>query len=174
MSELSPYEARDERLWAYLTHTHVLGYARKRWPLPEDPATAVDHVRAHFFAKEQRQIERDNAASRLWWMAHLCGRVRGLELADALKVFLYRTDVRASIIERPTVSQNLNLFSVIVRRLRDSYQGQKRLFERNTFRRLMQEINSIGGVQLLDAMSEAQIADIIDNIVHRQIGLSEL
>lgn len=111
MSELSPYEARDERLWAHITHTHMLEYARKRWPIPEDPVAAVGHIRAHFFAKEQRQIERDNAASRLWWMAHLCGRVRGLELSDTLKVFLYRTDVRASIIERPTVSQNRNLFS---------------------------------------------------------------
>ena len=174
MSGLTPYEGRDERLWAYITHTYMLEYAKKRWPIPEDPAVAVRHVRTHFFAKEQRQIERDNAASRLWWMAHLCARIEGLPLSDSLKVFLYRTDVRASIIERPTVSQNLNLFSTIVRRLRDSYEGQKRLFERPTFRRLMQEINSVGGVQLLDAMTEVQIGDIIDNIVYKQIGLSEL
>jgi hypothetical protein len=174
MSELSPYEARDERLWAYLTHTYMLEYARKRWPIPEDPVAAVGHVHAHFFAKEQRQIERGNAASRLWWMAHLCGRVKGLDLSDSLKVFLYRTDVRASIIERPTISQNRNLFTAIVRRLRDSYEGQKRLFERATFRRLMQEVNSVGGVQLLDAMTETQIGEIIDNIVYKQIGLSEL
>jgi Family of unknown function (DUF6339) len=174
MSGITPYEGRDERLWAYITHTYMLEYARKRWPIPEDPVAAAGQVRAHFFAKEQRQIERDNAASRLWWMAHLCARIKGLQLSDSLKVFLYRTDVRASIIERPTVSQNLNLFSVIVQRLRDSYQGRKRLFERTTFRRLMQEINSIGGVQLLDAMTEAQIGNIIDNIVHSQIGLREL
>jgi hypothetical protein len=174
MPGLTPYEARDERLWAYLTHTFMLEYARKRWPIPPDAATAVGHVRAHFFAREQRQIERDNAASRLWWMAHLCGRVKGLRLSDSLRVFLYRTDVRASIIERPTVSQNLNLFSMIIRRLQDSYVGHKRLFERNTFRKLMQEINSIGGAQLLDAMTEEEIGDIIDSILRREIGLSEL
>jgi hypothetical protein len=174
MFGLTPYDARDERLWVYITHTCMLEYVRKRWPIPEDPVAAVAFVRTHFFAKEQRQIERDNAASRLWWMAHLCGRVRGLQLSDALAVFLYRTDVRASIIERPTVSQNLNLFSTIVRRLQDSYVGRKRLFERTTFRRLMQEINSVGGVQLLDAMTEAQIGDIIDGILYGQIGLGEL
>lgn len=174
MSGLTPYDARDERLWAYITHTYMFEYARKRWPIPEDPVAAVGHVRAHFFAKEQRQIERDNAASRLWWMAHLCGRVKGLRLSDSLQVFLYRTDVRASIIERPTVSQNLNLFSTIVRRLQDSYVGHKRLFERTTFRRLMQEINSVGGVQLLDAMTEQQIAGVVNGILREQLDLTEL
>jgi hypothetical protein len=38
----------------------------------------------------------------------------------------------------------------------------------------MQEINSVGGVQLLDAMSEGQIGDIVDSILHGRIGLSEL
>jgi Family of unknown function (DUF6339) len=174
MSGLTPYEARDERLWAYMTHTYMLEYARKRWPIPADPETPIGHVRAHFFAKEQRQIERDNAASRLWWMTHLCGRVRGLQLPDALKVFLYRTDVRASIIERPTISQNVNLFSAIIRRLQESYTGNKRLFQRTTFRRLMQEVNSIGGVQLLDAMPEQQIAAVINEILGSRLGLTEL
>lgn len=162
MHGLTPYEARDERLWAYMTHTFMLQYARTRWPIPTDTVTAVAHVRTHFFAKDQRQIERNNAASRLWWMAHLCDRVRGLQLSDSLRAFLYRTDVRASIIERPTVSQNLNVFSAIIRKLQESYSSHRRLFERTTFRRLMQEINSIGGVQVLDTMTEAQIADIID------------
>ena len=119
MVGLTPYEARDERLWAYITHTYMLEYARKRWPIPPDSDAAVGHIRAHFFAREQRQIERDNAASRLWWMAHLCERVNQMQLSDALKVFLHRTDVRASIIERPSVSQNVNLFSTIIRHLHE-------------------------------------------------------
>jgi hypothetical protein len=70
LKALSPYEARDERLWCYLTHTVLLNYARARWPIPNDDEKAVAHVQTHFFARTNRQIERDNAASRLWWMAH--------------------------------------------------------------------------------------------------------
>jgi hypothetical protein len=174
MTALTPYEARDERVWVYLTHTHLLEYARRRWPIPADNAVAVPHVRTHFFAKEQRQIERDNAVSRLWWMAHLCHRVKGLELRESLNVFLYRTDVRASIIERPTVSQSANLFSAVIEKLRQSFEGKKKLFERASFRRLMREINSVGGAQLLDAMSEEQIGELIDSIVRQKLGLNEL
>jgi hypothetical protein len=174
MAKLTPYEARDERFWAYLTHTFLLNYARRRWPIPEDDAVAVKHIRTHFFAKEHRQIERDNAASRLWWMAHLCHRVKGLKLIDALNVFLYRTDVRASIIERPTVSQNSNVFSAVVQKLQESYAGKKNLFERNAFRRLMQEINSEGGARLLDAMTEVQVGQLLDGLIRSKLGVKEL
>ena len=33
---LSPYDARDERLWVYLSHTSYLEYSRARWPIPEE------------------------------------------------------------------------------------------------------------------------------------------
>src|SRR3546814_4359590 len=72
LEALSPYEARDERLWSYLTHTSMLQYTRARWPIPSDDDKAVPHIETHFFARTNRQIERDNAVSRLWWMAHLC------------------------------------------------------------------------------------------------------
>lgn len=96
LTSLSPYDARDERLWVYLAHTTFLAYGRARWPIPEDDGKAVSHVEKHFFARANRQIERDNIVSRLWWMAHLCTRVRGVGQADALRAFLFRSDVRAN------------------------------------------------------------------------------
>lgn len=38
----------------------------------------------------------------------------------------------------------------------------------------MREINSVGGAQLLDAMAEKQIGELIDGIVTQKLGLSEL
>lgn len=171
LSELSPYEARDERFWAYLTHTLLLDYTRKRWPIPEDETSAIGHIRTHFFARDKRQIERDNAASRLWWMARLCQRVSGIPLEECLEVLLYRSDVRANIIERPTVSLNSVVFGAIIRKLHSSYKGQKRLFDRVCFRGLMRRINSIGGVKLLDCMNEQQLGVLIDEIVSRDLNM---
>src|SRR4051812_22794079 len=45
MKSLTPYEARDERFWVYLTHTFLLDYARKRWPIPTEDVEAVEHIR---------------------------------------------------------------------------------------------------------------------------------
>lgn len=165
MGKLSHYLARDERLWVYLTHTDLLKYSRTRWPIPEDDEKAVKHIRTHFHVIGARGIERDNAASRLWWMASLCGRVGSLPLEEALTTFLHQSDVRANIIERPTTSQSIYVFSTILRKLHESYNSDKRLFVRNTFRAIMKELNLRGGIKLLGAMTERDVQHIFDECV---------
>jgi hypothetical protein len=173
LQKLTPYDARDERLWCYLTHTSFLEYARARWPIPADDTKAVSHVETHFFARSHRQIERDNAVSRLWWMAHLCERVDGVTQKEALEAFLFRSDVRANIIERPTVAQSTQIFSVILKGLVYSYSHNKALFERTTFRKFMIELNSIGGFRLLDALPDAELNQVFITVAHR-VGLTAL
>lgn len=165
MGPIPPYLARDPRVWVYLTHTNLLDYARKRWPIPDDDDAAITHIRKHFFAVGSRGIERDNAASRLWWMAAICSRVRGLSLEEALTAFLHQYDVRANIIERPTTSQSVPVLSALLKRLHESYQTDRKLFERRKFRSVMKELNLRGGVRLLAALDEQEIRRIIDECV---------
>lgn len=172
LSELTPYDARDERLWCHLTHTVLLDYVRARWPIPSDDEKAVAHIETHFFARTNRQIERDNAASRLWWMSHLCTRVSGIDQKEALEAFLFRADVRANIIERPTIAQSTNVFSVILRGLVKSAAGKKTLFERKAFRAIMMELNSIGGFRLLDVLPEPEIRKIFDSVLETRLGVT--
>ena len=162
MNNLSLYHARDERIWVYLTHTILLDYTRKRWPIPEDDDKAIKFIRNHFFVIGARGFERDNSASRLWWMASLCNRVNGLSLEEALTSLLYQYDVRANIIERPTTSQSIHIFSTLIIKLYASYNGDRKLFERSTFREAMRKLNLLGGVKLLDSMSERDIETLVD------------
>jgi Family of unknown function (DUF6339) len=162
MKGIQPYLARDARLWVYLTHTLMLSYTRSRWPIPSDHGQAIAHIKMHFFANGTRGIERDNAASRLWWMASLCNRVQGLTLAESLNSFLHQYDVRANIIERPTTSQSVPVFSALIKELDASFKGDKKLFERARFRALMKALNLRAGVTLLGALSEEEIAAIVN------------
>jgi hypothetical protein len=171
---LTPYEARDERLWVYLSHSALLAHARLRWPIPDQDDAAVQHIAKHFFARDKRGVERDNVGSRLWWMAHLCSRVTGMDRQAALRAFLFRSDVRANIVERPTTSQCSELFSAIVRRLGASLEGGKKLFERATFRSLMTEINSVGGYKLLDCLPGEHVEDILNEIIGNKLKLAKL
>lgn len=174
LASLMPYDARDERLWVYLSHTVFLPYTRARWPIPADDEKAVAHIETHFFARTNRQTERDNAVSRLWWMAHLCTRVSGIGKKEALDAFLLKSDVRANIIERPTVAQSANVFSALLKSLIKSAAGKKALFERATFRKLMVELNSIGGFKLLDSLPEAELSDILDEVMTARVGLTAI
>ena len=165
MGEISHYLARDERLWVYLSHTLLLNYARTRWPIPIDDEEAVKHIKTHFFCIGARGIERDNVASRLWWMASLCNRPVGMSLEEALTCFLHASDVRANIVERPTTSQNVLVFSAVLKKLNESYNSDKALFMRERFRSIMKELNLRGGVKLLGALSESRIMNILDECI---------
>lgn len=162
---ITQYLARDERLWVYLAHTHLLAYSRIRWPIPSDDEKAIKHIQAHFFCVGARGIERDNTASRLWWMASLCNRTAGIPLADALTCFLHQSDVRANIVERPTTSQNVTIFSAILKKLNHSYNNDKELFGREKFRSIMKGLNLRGGVKLLAVLPEPTIERILEECI---------
>ena len=174
LKSLSPYDARDERFWAYLSHSVLLDHARRRWPIPTDDAEAAAHIAKHWFARDKRQVERDQVGSRLWWMGHLCARVEDIDPDLALRAFLFRSDVRANLVERPTVSQSVNLFGAIVGRLAQSFSNKQTLFERRAFRQLMMEINSAGGYRLLDCLPVAEIEQLLDVIIVERLQLAEL
>jgi hypothetical protein len=164
LKELTPYLARDYRLWVYLTHTILLDYTRNRWPIPVDDEKAIRHVEKHFFANGARGIERDNAASRLWWMAHICSKVNGLSLKDALTAFLHQSDVRANIVERPTTSQNVTVLSTVIKKLHESHESDKKLYGREEFRSVMRDLNLKGGAKLLEVLDQSEIENILDGL----------
>ena len=166
---LTPFQTADERFWAMLSHTILLRHARVRWPIPQDDQAAIKHILTHFFGSTERQLERDNVGARLWWMAHLCSRVKGLPLKQTLEILLFRSDVRANIVERPTTAQSVSIFTALIHKLAKSYQGQKKLFERQAFRNLMVRINGLGGYRLLDALDSKAIERLIDEVISQDL-----
>ena len=78
-----------------------------------------------------------------------------------MTTLLYQSDVRASIVERPTTSQYLNIFSAILRKLHESYHADKKLFERSLMREAMKKLNLAGGVKLLGVLPEQQVNVIV-------------
>ena len=161
---VTAYLARDERLWARLCHIELLDYARARWTIPTDEIKAASYIRTHFFAKGARGIERDNAASRLWWMATICNKVQGLPLEQSLTAFLHQSDVRANIVERPTTSQNAALLSSVINKLHESFNGDKALYEREKFRSVMKNLNLEGGVRLLEVLEDKELNKLVDKV----------
>jgi hypothetical protein len=174
LKSLTPFQAADERLWTMLSHTVLLCHGRLRWPIPKDDQDATKHIRTHFFGSSERQLERDNIGARLWWMGHLCSRVKGMPLGQCLEVLLFKSDVRANIVERPTTAQSVPIFTALINKLAKSHQGKKKLFERQIFCNLMVQVNGLGGYRLLDALDSKMIEQLIDKVVSDDLKLSAL
>lgn len=167
---ITPELARDERLWAYVTHYHALKYASQRWPIKKDSEAAHRFINSHFFAQTKRNVERDNAISRLWWMAFIAKKATTGTLFENLDAFLRFSDVRANIIERPTTGRSRKVLSAVLVKLRAANEEYKKdknskgLFDRATFRKFMSEVNALGGYVLLDALPEKKIDDAFSEL----------
>ena len=84
LQALSPYDARDERLWVYLSHTALLDHARRRWPIPDDDAAAVGEIAC--------KRERDGPARRLGCALH-DGQILFVDAAGTLIALHRRVDL---------------------------------------------------------------------------------
>jgi hypothetical protein len=164
------YLARDERLWVYLTHGPCLEYSRKRWLVEgADKAKLKSQIRDHFFARGQRGFERNNAIACLWWWAEIASHYPHAELEASVKVLLHQTDVRASVIERPTSSQSA--FSSIMNILMEKYNSEERstFFKREKghtapYRRWLGEINRHGGTKFYEALPEHEVTKLFRSL----------
>jgi hypothetical protein len=164
MNGLTPYLAKDERLWCYLTHTVLLEYSRVRWSIPDNDDDAVTYIRNHFFAKNIRSFERDNSASRLWWISYVCSKVSDMDLKTALETLLYSMDAKSQIMDRSTSALKVNLFSSIMAKMHDSIESDGLFLERNVNRPYMLEVNFLGGYKLLSALSTSKVAEVLNNV----------
>lgn len=112
---ITPYIAKDERLWVYLTHMDHIDYVRARWPIPDNDEYAIRRIRDHFFAISDRGFKRNNAISRLWWNGHMATKCTDAPITKVLEVLVSYTDVREQVVGRPTTSNSNAVFSAIMR-----------------------------------------------------------
>ncbi len=172
--DLTPYKACDERIWVYLTHGPCFAYTQKRWldgkkSWNED--RKVKLIQRHFFVRGGvRGWQRNNAISHLWWSAHIASKCNDLDFEKALEILLHQTDLRKSIVERPSISQSAKVFSAIMKVLENIYdEGEKDFFQRKSGRKapyleFTRFINRHGGTRFLDALSEKDLRNLMKNL----------
>lgn len=66
LANLTPIQASDQRLWAYLTHGPFFSYTKARFPF--GASDTAENIRSHWFVGKGL---RRNAISRLWLAANL-------------------------------------------------------------------------------------------------------
>ena len=172
LSELTPHQASDERLWVYLCHQVCPEYVAGRWLTnrPSSTERAVHVVRNHFFAVGNRALIRDNGLSRLWWLGKIANEVDSENPGGFLTILLHRQDVRSALIERPSVSMNRRVLRLVYQEMQQHWANGGRIFEREIFRSWMRALNRRGGVILLDALPDKALADLVHDEAERALA----
>lgn len=163
LSELTPHQASEERLWTYFTHMQGAEYVAARWlsDRPDDDEKAAQKVRNHFFARGNRALIRDNGISRLWWLGFIAHKTDPEAPDRFLEILLHRQDVRSALLERPAVSTNPKVLRRIYDVMLEHWENGGELFQRDPFRQWMVNLNRRGGVVLLDALSDKQLDEVV-------------
>ena len=174
LQALTPHQASDERLWTYLTHHECPQYVSARWlsnrKRPSQEVDVVKRAQSHFFVRGNRGLTRDNGLSRLWWLGHIAHRIEPGNPRRFLDVLLHFQDVRSALIERPSTSMNAHVLRGIYAVMRRNFEDEnKTLFRRDPFREWMKNLNRRGGMVLLDALSDEQLSNLLNQEAARAL-----
>lgn len=167
---LSPQQATEERIWTYATHVLAMQYTAKRWnKIPSDDSKAIKYICLHYFVSGTRGLIRDNAVARLWWMGYIASRCHHYDLEPTLKFLLRNSDVRANLLERSSVSMSPEIFSGVIRILRNSLEpsGDPSIYQREKFREFMKILNRRGGRFMLNVLQEQKLNIMLDEISNK-------
>lgn len=118
---ISPLLASTENFWVYLTHTELLPYCQKRWPLVMKEGVNKQYILDHWFFSSQGMMR--NTLASLWWSVYFSvdeNRPNPYELTEILfknysfrvvwfSIFLRMKQGLLGVLE--FIKDNLNLFT---------------------------------------------------------------
>jgi hypothetical protein len=166
---LSDVQARDTRLWAYLTHVVFPDYTRSRWPIPGDVQKARRSIADHWFIRGRGLASlRRNSIARLWWAARLthkpweCAGFETFEQTDPytyLRVLFSNQDIYQGLLERTYGSSRAIMVPVLeVIRRRGGNASSRFVTE------LTKEVNLMCGYREPATMQPVRVLEIVEQL----------
>lgn len=152
LARLTPALAMEERLWACLTHCTFPEYMNARWPVQAESTV----IRRYLFEGTSFAALSRNGIARLWWAGYLTKddtRDNPFELTDTL--FL-RQDIQVSLLERAIGKCRKVRMGVLAYLALNHERLSEAAFGRR-IQVLLKEVNLLGGVAVLDALSQQDI-----------------
>ena len=159
-NEITPKQASNELLWAYLSHTQYWAYTQQRW---KSENKGSEFIKNRFFCGNTKDGKADrrgllhNSVSRLYWYGYLTYQEDYARKYELTEVLLSRADLCLNIMER-NYSMNRCIVKGMLKAIKqyDDICG----IEEEEWRNLCKYINRHGAVTLLDIMSEYEIYEL--------------
>lgn len=157
LPSLTPAEAADRRFWVGLCICHAWDYVKKRWEIAPGKVKNPSKICSHFlYVHSLRRSHTRNALARLWWIARLTYDTNNEEDKFHLAKFvLSDTDYVINLLER-SFSNNPKVVREFIRAVSRARSDGYRI-GRNEIRQCCIYLNLLGGVYMLDAMSEGVV-----------------
>jgi Family of unknown function (DUF6339) len=158
LANLTPVQAMDERLWAYLCHSTYWSYMVARWGTAK-PGVIIDR----FFLKGGGigSLVR-NGISRLWWSAFLTYDVTRSDPFELTRVLFSVQDIQTGLLQR-SLGKSASVRRAALEYFRLNASKIDLIGASKAIQQFMRDLNTAGGVYLLDALGQNAINGILDS-----------
>jgi hypothetical protein len=170
LSDLTPVEAADERLWVTLALGEYREYLSARWPKSAKVEFSA-HLDNHVFATTSRNRFRDQAIARLWWIARFIDRNFSDETEKAYAVFFtLDSDVLSSYLGRPNLVAVPGVARAVVEVAHKAFISQEKTapYDRDKFRDFLKDLDLENGRQLVSHKNSELIRSQVEETFKKQ------
>lgn len=146
LMKLTPIQASDPRLWAYLTHVDLYEYMTQRWrDFITGETSKSDYIIDHWFVKTpSQQCLMRNAISGLWWAAYLSYDESRTDPFELTKVFFKDLDLPTRTIGTYRIGRHREAVKGVLQFIKDFPDVVSSHYETKT-RFIFKHFNVIGG-----------------------------
>ena len=181
MKDLLPIQAREEKLWSYLTHTKYLNYMINRWPMKNDAEKGknVSRIASRYFfqGKTENKIKTGtvpyvrNGLSRLWWAGYIVYDEELENPYEYINELFVSQDMFVGLCERD-IAKNKEVVIAILKAVR-KYSIKDIPKNTELVRNILKDINMSAGLIMFDALTNDEIQNNVDKIFEKNIKLNE-
>lgn len=159
---LTPLQATNKFMWAYLAHTKFKGYTVSRWINNPDNDKIQGTISERFFVAGQNGLIRMNAISRLWWAGYLTyDENNPADPYHLTKILLTGQQIWADILDTPFCG-NKKIIKGILLGLKKYLEEEKINTNLADFvRECIKYFRRYAAVTNVDFLEEAEIMDIV-------------
>lgn len=163
LKHLTPAQAGDERLWAYMTHVSFWEYMRLRWPVDRhsDEGKQARMVRERYFfmSNRDRALVR-NGLARLWWYGYASYDEKRSDPYELTSILLGTQDLALSLLER-SFSRSRQVIIAVLKAVQKYKEEFDEFPSRKVFRAVMINLNKLGGTLVLDCLPAQYVEDTV-------------
>lgn len=156
LRHLSPLQAMDERLWAYMTHIQYWDYMRARWPASTHGAL----VDRYLFAGTGFGTLVRNGIARLWWFGHVTWDPSRKNAYEMTEIMLQNQDVQQALLQR-SFGKSRPVLHAILDHIKANQSTVYAEAIGTKIKKKAKMLNVLGGVLLLDAMPRSDIHEFL-------------
>jgi hypothetical protein len=171
LSELTPVQASDERLWVYLTHRVFPDYVHARWggALVDSTQPEARVADRWFFRGEGVATFVRNGLSRLWWFGYLTYDRQLGDYFEFTEILLALQEIQVAMLER-RFGRSRNVLGAILEVLKRNNRLEGVAGRGDIIQGWAKDINTYGGAFVLDALPPDRLLFVFQRLLRDRLA----